>query len=56
MPLTPAPLYTDVHPGPDSGQAVWLTTSDGLRIRMGHWTPKDAVGTVLLFPGRTEYV
>ncbi|MEM8579012.1 MAG: alpha/beta hydrolase [Pseudomonadota bacterium] len=56
MRLTSAPLYTDVRPGPDGGQAHWLNTSDGLRIRMGHWTPKDAGGTVLMFPGRTEYV
>ncbi|UWR23567.1 alpha/beta fold hydrolase [Sulfitobacter sp. S190] len=56
MPLTPAPLFTDVHPGPDPAAAYWADTSDGLQIRLGVWTQPDARGTVLLFPGRTEYV
>lgn len=54
-----APLYHDVADGPADGRAFWLRTQDGLRIRMGHW-PHDPAGpvrgTVLLFPGRTEYV
>lgn len=30
---------------------------DGVRIRVGHWRPAStAKGTVLIFPGRTEYV
>lgn len=52
-----APFYDDVAEGPANGQAVWARTSDGLRIRVGWWTPEgDAKGTVLIFPGRTEYV
>jgi len=58
-----APLYDDVADGPAGGRAFWLRTADGLRIRIGHWphmardTAQDASrGTVLLFPGRTEYV
>jgi lysophospholipase len=56
MHLTPAPLFTDVHPGPEGGAAYWMTTSDGCRIRVGHWPLADAKGTVLMFPGRTEYI
>ncbi|APE44069.1 lysophospholipase [Sulfitobacter alexandrii] len=56
MQLEPAPLFTDVMPGPDSGQAHWATTSDGKRIRVGSWPLDRAKGTVLLFPGRTEYI
>jgi lysophospholipase len=56
MALTPAPLYTDIHSGPKAAQAYWATTSDGLRIRLGTWTPEGAQGTVLIFPGRTEYI
>lgn len=56
MQLDPAPLFTDVAPGPDSGQAYWAKTSDGKRIRVGVWSQSDARGTVLLFPGRTEYI
>jgi lysophospholipase len=56
MDLTPAPLFTDVHPGPAGGVAYWATTSDDKQIRIGHWPLNDAKGTVLLFPGRTEYI
>ena len=56
MTTAPAPLFTDVCPGPDTGAAYWATTSDGVRVRLAVWTKKDARGTVLLFPGRTEYV
>lgn len=56
MSLTPAPLYTDVHPGPQNASAYWVETSDNKRIRLGVWAKEGARGTVLLFPGRTEYV
>ncbi|TNJ41772.1 alpha/beta hydrolase [Phaeobacter sp. B1627] len=60
-----APFHADIAQGPDGGAAHWLTTADGLRIRAGHWRPAgqttgkasgQAAGTILLFPGRTEYV
>jgi lysophospholipase len=35
--------------------AYWLTCEDAVRIRMALW-PKGDKGTVLLFPGRTEYI
>ncbi|WP_298848825.1 alpha/beta hydrolase [uncultured Ruegeria sp.] len=57
MKLTPAPLFEDVAGGPAGGKAHWLTTSDQKRIRVGHWLPNGkAHGTVMLFPGRTEYI
>lgn len=56
MPIDAAPLFTDVHPGPAGGKAYWLKTADGIRIRVGHWPTENAIGTVLLFPGRTEYI
>lgn len=56
MSLTPAPLYTDIHPGPDLAQAYWAQTSDGKRIRLGVWDIEGSKGTVLIFPGRTEYI
>ncbi|MEP5732262.1 MAG: alpha/beta hydrolase [Sulfitobacter sp.] len=56
MELTPAPLFTDVHPGPAGAAAYWARTSDDKRIRVGHWPAEKAKGTVLLFPGRTEYI
>ena len=57
MPFPSAPLYEDVAGGPPGGAARWLTCSDGVRIRIGFWRPEGtARGTVLLFPGRTEYI
>lgn len=50
-----APLYADLALGPEGGEAFWLTTADGIRIRAGVW-PVGEKGTVLLFPGRSEYV
>ncbi|WP_417699848.1 alpha/beta fold hydrolase [Pseudophaeobacter sp.] len=59
MDLTPAPYFAEIAQGPDTGQAHWATTEDGIRIRVGHWLPPEdtaAKGTVLIFPGRTEYI
>ncbi|PTX56623.1 lysophospholipase [Litoreibacter ponti] len=55
MSLTPAPFYAEIADGPEGGAAYWLTTSDGVRIRVGVWGGGDK-GCVLLFPGRTEYI
>ncbi|MBY5932066.1 alpha/beta hydrolase [Tateyamaria omphalii] len=56
MTFEAAPLFTDVHPAPLPGSAYWLRAEDGVRIRVGCWRPDGAKGTVLMFPGRTEYV
>ena len=51
-----APFFDDIASGPQDGAAHWVTTSDGLKIRVAHWTGVDVKGTILLFPGRTEYI
>ncbi|PKQ11137.1 MAG: alpha/beta hydrolase [Alphaproteobacteria bacterium HGW-Alphaproteobacteria-1] len=51
-----APLFSEVADGPGDGAAFWLRTADGPRIRVGLWHRAARKGTVLLFPGRTEYV
>jgi len=51
-----APFFEDIAFGPAGGAAHWLTTDDGVRIRVGHWPFADAKGTALMFPGRTEYI
>ena len=51
-----APLFSDIADGPDDGQAWWLTADDGVRIRVAAWAREAPRGTVLLFPGRTEYI
>ena len=56
MGMQAAPLFDDIADGPVGGAAYWLTTSDDVRIRVGHWMPPNAKGTVFLFPGRTEYI
>ncbi|MGB5558976.1 MAG: alpha/beta hydrolase [Paracoccaceae bacterium] len=50
-----APLLNDLAEGPKGGVAWWLKAPDGLRIRAAYWPGGDK-GTVLLFPGRTEYI
>lgn len=44
---------------PVGGEAWWVTAADGVRIRVAAWRadlegPRH--GTVLMFPGRTEYI
>jgi lysophospholipase len=39
-----------------TGQAHFLRTEDGVRIRVAYWGQDASAGTVLLFPGRTECV
>lgn len=51
-----APFFADQADGPDGGSAWWQLASDGRRVRVAAWPKADAQGTVLLFPGRTEYV
>jgi lysophospholipase len=54
--VTTAPFYNDIAEGPEGGRGVWLTTADGTRIRAGLWNGSGPRGTVVLLPGRTEYV
>lgn len=51
-----APLFAGIAEGPDAGQAWWRHARDGVRIRIAAWARPAQRGTVLLFPGRTEYI
>lgn len=53
--MVPAPFFEDLAEGPVGGAAWWLTANDGVRLRAGSWPGGDK-GTVLLFPGRTEFI
>ncbi|MEI2807895.1 alpha/beta fold hydrolase [Albidovulum sp.] len=53
--MEPAPFYAEVAGAPGGETCAWLDTSDGVRVRAAHWRG-GTKGTVLLFPGRTEYV
>ncbi|MCA8867747.1 MAG: alpha/beta hydrolase [Rhodobacteraceae bacterium] len=50
-----APLYAEHAEAPPQGQACWLDAADGTRLRAAFWRRGDK-GTVLLFPGRTEFI
>lgn len=50
-----APFFTDIAEAPEGQETRWLIAADGVRIRAAFWR-QGAKGTVLLFPGRTEYV
>jgi len=56
MSLIPAPFFSDIAHGPAGGAAHWTQTSDEMRVRVGHWNKAAAKGTVLIFPGRTEFI
>lgn len=50
-----APFFADLAAGPRMGAALWFHAADGVRLRAGYW-PDGANGTVLLLPGRSEYI
>ena len=55
-PLAPAPLAP--CGAPEGGQAWWVQASDGTRLRLAHWPSPDRIRprSVLILPGRTEYI
>ena len=54
--MTPAPFNTLPGDPIPLARAFWLRAEDGVRLRAAHWAAGGARGTVLLFPGRTEYL
>ncbi|MDU8913788.1 alpha/beta hydrolase [Aestuariicoccus sp. MJ-SS9] len=54
--LADAPLFADLAEGPAGARAFWLRAGDGVQLRVGHFPSEGGKGTVLLFPGRTEYI
>lgn len=52
-----APFLAELSEGPEGSHAFWARTLDRVTLRLAHFPgPEAARGTVLLFPGRTEYV
>lgn len=49
-----APLFQDLDGVPDGGEAAFVNTGDGTRIRVAFW--QGGPKTALVFPGRTEYI
>lgn len=51
-----APYHANIADN-DDGACHWLSTVDDVRVRVGHWPAQGSGrGTVIIFPGRTEYV
>ncbi|RYH06951.1 alpha/beta fold hydrolase [Tropicimonas sp. IMCC6043] len=53
-----APFFDDIADAPKGASAHWAAADDGVRLRLALLAPPPATprGTILLFPGRTEYV
>ena len=57
MPLLDAPFSVQSAHTSAVVRAHWINAKDGIRLRVARWPmPQAGKGTVLLFPGRTEYV
>ena len=55
--LEEATFYPEFAEGPANGMAYWIHADDKVRLRVGLWKAEKArKGTVLLFPGRSEYI
>lgn len=52
--LSEAPYYGALAEAP-GGRARWLVADDGVRLRVVEWPREGARGTVVIFPGRTEF-
>lgn len=53
--MEPAPFYRDIADAAPDARALWVEAPDGARVRLG-LLGAGGRGTVLLFPGRTEFV
>lgn len=53
--MEPAPFLEEIADAWDGASAHWVRAADGARLRLAH-LGEGPRGTVLLFPGRTEFV
>lgn len=51
-----APFLADLAHAPKDARIFWTRAGDGVRLRLGAFNGSAPKGTVLLFPGRTEYI
>ncbi|WBU52500.1 alpha/beta fold hydrolase [Paracoccus sp. SCSIO 75233] len=56
MTFSPAPFHQFAGSAETPAEAFWLRSDDDLRLRIALWRAENPTATVLLFPGRTEYV
>ncbi len=53
--MADAPLLTDLGDIPEGGRAAYVMARDGVTVRVAWWGGQTR-GTVMLMPGRTEYI
>lgn len=53
--MEPAPFFTDIADAWEGTKSLWAHAPDGAKLRLAHLGEGER-GTVLLFPGRTEFV
>ncbi len=52
-----AQIHTDISVAPKSAEGFMITASDDVELRVGLWrTVQPCLGTVLIFPGRGDYI
>lgn len=55
--MEPATIHHENSVLPPSGQGYFARTSDGIRLRIGHWQGTGAPkGTIFFYPGRGDYI
>ncbi len=54
--MEPAPFDHELSEGPATVWTRWVHADDGVRLRVSFWPALKPRGTILIFPGRTEYV
>lgn len=53
--MTQAPFFDDIARAPKGAKSHWRSCSDGVRVRITTWSGGNK-GTVLILPGRTEFI
>lgn len=51
-----APLFEDSLGIGEAGTACWIHTEDNVRLRVCVWNEDAPLGTILIFPGRAEFI
>ncbi len=52
-----APLHHSISTAPADGEAFWVQSKDGVKLRVACWRPKqNDRGTIFIFPGRGDYI
>ena len=51
-----ASFLNNVFKWPQAANTNYKATTDGIRVRTSFWAANDPVGTVFVFPGRTDYI